>query len=82
MRYARLEALLTQRYSDCSVSDMKSIAMLSLLVVGSTGLNADTPDRPSYLRLQVLLDRAHFSPGEIDGVAGDNTELESDAHHP
>src|SRR5262249_27316427 len=46
---------------------------LTLEGVNAAELQQGKPSTPLLVKLQVLLDRAHASPGEIDGTLGENT---------
>ncbi|WP_425478883.1 L,D-transpeptidase family protein [Novilysobacter concretionis] len=56
-----------------SAGRLAPAAVNDVRMVTAVGADAGNQSKAAILRAQVLLDRAHFSPGEIDGGFGSNT---------
>jgi lipoprotein-anchoring transpeptidase ErfK/SrfK len=58
-----------------------SIAAAANIAAGNPFLHSSAQNGAAVLRAQILLDRAHFSPGEIDGRYGSNTSSAAAAYN-
>jgi len=65
---------LMRRTLCCAVASAAFLLGASTTIAAKPPVRTVRPSANSQLRLQVLLDRADFSPGEIDGSGGRNTD--------